>query len=133
MAKKNHLFDGLAPILFVKDLESEKQFYLDLGFEISYEGDEFPGFIAFSSGTHVNFGIEQKKDVKISEVNKGLYWQFVTTDIEELTKLCMEKGIKILRKEHIAPNKNWQYTEMTVKSPNGYEVNFESHNLAKKK
>ena len=56
-------FLRLVPILFVKDLESEVDFYTGLGFEISYQGDEFPGFVGLESG-HFDFGLQEKADFR---------------------------------------------------------------------
>ena len=35
-------FKKLVPIIYVKDLDAEVQFYETFGFQISYQGDEFP-------------------------------------------------------------------------------------------
>lgn len=59
-------FNQLLPILFVKNLELEIDFYKNFGFEISYQGDEFPGFI----------------------------WQMDTDSFSKVIVICDAKGIE---------------------------------------
>ena len=40
------LFNRIIPILFVSDLEAERDFYVRLGFHVTYEGPEYPHFLA---------------------------------------------------------------------------------------
>ena len=40
------LFRRIIPILFVSDLRAERDFYLQLGFRVTYEGPEYPYFLA---------------------------------------------------------------------------------------
>ena len=49
----------LIPILYVGDIAAVTWFYTRCGFAITYEGPEFPGFVALGSGP-VEFGIEQR-------------------------------------------------------------------------
>ena len=97
MVKKGCLFDMLVPIIYVKDLQAEKRFYLDLGFEISYEGSKFPDFIGIKCGDKIEFGLEKKKYVNIKEVNKLFFWQMTVNNLHKLIHLCRKKGINILR------------------------------------
>jgi catechol 2,3-dioxygenase-like lactoylglutathione lyase family enzyme len=53
------LFNRIIPILFVSDLEAERDFYVRLGFHVTYEGPEYPYFLALGHGP-VEFGIERK-------------------------------------------------------------------------
>ena len=40
------LFSRIIPILFVGDLQAERRFYESLGFHVTYEGPEYPYFLA---------------------------------------------------------------------------------------
>jgi catechol 2,3-dioxygenase-like lactoylglutathione lyase family enzyme len=51
------LFTRLAPVLNVRDVAAEREFYERLGLPVIYEGDEYPDFIAFGNDT-VHFGIQ---------------------------------------------------------------------------
>jgi catechol 2,3-dioxygenase-like lactoylglutathione lyase family enzyme len=51
------LFVRLAPVLSVRDLAAERDFYERLGLPVYYEGEEYPDFIAFGTDS-VNFGIQ---------------------------------------------------------------------------
>ncbi len=126
MVKK--LFDMLVPIIYVKDLQSEKQFYLDLGFEISYEGKKFPNFMGIKCGDKIEFGLEKRENLDIEEVNKLFFWQMTVNDLNKLKILCNKKGIKILRNGKVNVRKDWQYSEITIESPNGYKLNIEGPN-----
>ncbi len=50
------LFVRLAPVLNVRDLAEERAFYERLGLQVTYEGDEYPDFVAFGAG-EMQFGI----------------------------------------------------------------------------
>ena len=51
------LFSRIIPILFVGDLQLERRFYESLGFHVTYEGPEYPYFLALGHGK-LEFGIE---------------------------------------------------------------------------
>src|SRR5258708_32391852 len=52
------LYTRMVPILFMTDVAAERDFYVKLGFRVSYEGPEYPDFIALAYGS-LEFGIEQ--------------------------------------------------------------------------
>lgn len=52
------LFTRRAPVLNVSDLAAERAFYEKLGLPVTYEGTEYPDFIAFGTDT-IHFGIQQ--------------------------------------------------------------------------
>lgn len=127
MIRNEPLFDMLVPIIYVSDLQAEKQFYLDLGFQISYEGKKFPNFIGIKCGNKIEFGL-QKKKVDANKINRLFFWQLTVLNLNELIQLCKKRKIKILRKGNVNVTKNWSYSEITIKSPNGYRVNIEGPN-----
>src|SRR5258706_190344 len=47
------LFRRIIPILFVSDLRAERDFYLRLGFRVTYEGPEYPYFLVLGHGARV--------------------------------------------------------------------------------
>jgi hypothetical protein len=48
-AEPTELFTHLAPVLNVRDLGAERAFYEALGLPVTYEGDEYPDFVAFTT------------------------------------------------------------------------------------
>ena len=49
----------LVPILHVQDPDSERSFYEQLGLRTTYEGPEYPGFIAVGNDA-VEFGLSRR-------------------------------------------------------------------------
>ena len=74
------LFNRIIPILFVSDLEAERDFYVRLGFHVTYEGPEYPHFLALGHGP-VEFGIERKAGFRSDIPDQVLTWQFGVRDI----------------------------------------------------
>jgi hypothetical protein len=54
------LFSRIIPILFVSDLRAERDFYVRLGFYVTYQGPEYPYFLALGHG-RIEFGIEWRQ------------------------------------------------------------------------
>ncbi len=54
------LFSRIIPILFVSDLAAERDFYIRLGFQVTYEGPEYPDFASLGHGS-IEFGIERRE------------------------------------------------------------------------
>jgi hypothetical protein len=53
------LITKLLPILHVKDPDAERRFYEQLGLRTTYEGPEYPGFIAVGNDA-VEFGLTRR-------------------------------------------------------------------------
>ncbi len=125
-----NLYSILSPILFVKDLVAEKEFYLKLGFEVSYGGERLPSgevyedFIGLKYGDCIEFGIEKKENFDFKDVSRVLTWQISTSSLKEVLKLCGKYGIKVTQEPKVVV-KDWNLWEVEVQSPNGYEVTFE--------
>lgn len=116
------LFNRLLPILFVKDLASEVKFYQNFGFEISYQGEEFPGFMGLRSGA-IEFGLEQKDSFDSQKAQESFIWQMDTTSFRRVREICQEHGIAYSEpRQYWARMDGW---EMTVKTPNGYILQLE--------
>lgn len=115
-------FLRLVPIIFVRDLESEVGFYKSLGFKISYQGDEFPGFIGLESD-HFDFGLQEKADFDPRMAKASFAWQMETDSFSKVIAVCKERAI-----EYTEPHCYWEEMdswEMQVKTPNGYSLHFE--------
>ncbi len=120
-------YTTLLPILYIKDLQAEKEFYLKLGFELSYEDfSELPNFIALKFGDNVEFGLEQKDNFDVSKAGQVLVWQIGVDDINKVLKICHDKGIPIIQAPQTHNYKSFSNQDLIIKSPNGYRVTFES-------
>lgn len=117
-------FPRLVPIIFVRDLDSEVAFYQSLGFKISYQGEEFPGFVGLECG-NFDFGIEEKADFDPHQAAASFVWQMETDSFSKVIAVCEEQGL-----EYTQPRcywEEWDSWEMQVQTPNGYTLNLEKH------
>ena len=96
------LFSRIIPILFVGDLQAERDFYVSLGFHVTYEGPEYPYFLALGHGK-VEFGIEWRQDFSSAGPDKVLTWQFGVSDLELAKKRLAEAGVRY-REELMTPS-----------------------------
>jgi hypothetical protein len=85
------IFTRPAPVLNVGDLAAERAFYERLGLPVTYEGDEYPTFIAFGTGT-LDFGIQATPaDIDRPSV---LTWQLGVTDADAAAERCRAAGLE---------------------------------------
>lgn len=117
------LFTRIIPILYVADMHAERDFYLRLGFHVTYEGPEYPYFVALGHGT-VEFGIEWRDNFSPVGPDRVLTWQFGVSDIEKAKKQLADAGIAY-REELMAPSADWQYRVVHARTPNGYHLLLE--------
>lgn len=117
------LYDRLVPILLVKDLSAERDFYVGLGFTVSYEGSEFPDFIALAHGA-IEFGIERSDAFTTELADRVLAWQFGVRDIEEAKARLTQSGVPF-REEWVVPREDWRYRVLHAHTPNGYHLMLE--------
>ena len=117
------LFNRLIPILFVGDLQAERDFYVNLGFTVTYQGPEFPDFIALGHGS-IEFGISRRENFSTELPDRVLTWQFGVTDIE-MTKQRVTVGGLGFREEWITPSEEWKYRVLHAQTPNGYHLMLE--------
>jgi catechol 2,3-dioxygenase-like lactoylglutathione lyase family enzyme len=122
-AQQAPLFDRLVPILFVDDLQAERDFYVNLGFTVTYQGAEFPDFVALGHGS-IEFGISRREDFTAELPDRVLTWQFGVTDIE-MTKQRLTAGGLAFREEWVAPREDWKYRVLHARTPNGYHLMLE--------
>ena len=101
------LFSRIIPILFVSDLAAERDFYIRLGFQVTYEGPEYPDFASLGHGS-IEFGIERREGFYRGGPDQVLTWQFGVSDLELARKRLIEAGIPV-REELMAPASDWKY------------------------
>jgi catechol 2,3-dioxygenase-like lactoylglutathione lyase family enzyme len=115
------LITKLVPILHVRDPDAERRFYVQLGLRTTYEGPEYPGFIAVGNDA-VEFGLSRRPgaDPAVS----GLTWQLGVSDADAAITACERSGLSFeVTVEQ--PRVDWTYRIVKVQSPNGIEVLLE--------
>lgn len=121
--QKASLFERLVPILFVADLEAERDFYVSLGFTITYQGTEFPDFIALGHGS-IEFGMSHRQGFSSDLPDCVLTWQFGVSDVD-LTKQRLTAGGVAFREEWVIAREDWKYRVLHARTPNGYHLMLE--------
>jgi catechol 2,3-dioxygenase-like lactoylglutathione lyase family enzyme len=118
------LFTGMAPVLNVRDLAAERAFYESLGLPVTYEGEEYPDFIAFATGT-IHFGIQ--KAPADNDPPSVLTWQIVVSDVDQAIARCRAAGISYELEEN-NPGPDWKYRRLLLHTPSGYRLALEGPN-----
>ena len=115
------LITKLVPILHVPDPDAERRFYELLGLRTTYEGPEYPGFIAVGNDT-VEFGLSRRPGP--DPATPGLTWQLGVSHADEAIAACDRAGLHFeVTVER--PREDWTYRIITIRSPNGMEVLLE--------
>jgi catechol 2,3-dioxygenase-like lactoylglutathione lyase family enzyme len=117
------LFERLVPILLVDDLHAERDFYVSLGFTVTYQGTEFPDFIALGHGA-IEFGISRREGFSSELPDRVLTWQFGVTDVD-LSKQRLTAGGVVFREEWVIAREDWKYRVLHARTPNGYHLLLE--------
>jgi catechol 2,3-dioxygenase-like lactoylglutathione lyase family enzyme len=116
-----NLITKLLPILHVEDPDAERRFYEQLGLRTTYEGPEYPGFIAVGNDA-VEFGIS--RDPEANPAAASVTWQLGVSDIDAAIAACERSGLSFeVATER--PREDWIYRIVTVRSPNGMQVLLE--------
>jgi catechol 2,3-dioxygenase-like lactoylglutathione lyase family enzyme len=115
------LITKLLPILHVADPDAERHFYEQLGLRTTYEGPEYPGFIAVGNDT-VEFGLSQRAGT--DQAASTVTWQLGVSDADAAIAVCERLGLafEVVTER---PREDWTYRIITVQSPNGMEVHLE--------
>jgi predicted enzyme related to lactoylglutathione lyase len=115
------LITKLLPILQVNDPSEERRFYEQLGLRTTYEGPEYPDFIAVGNDA-VEFGLSRRPDA--SPAASALTWQLGVSDIDTAIATCQQAGIAF---EVIVerPRDDWTYRILKLRAPSGMEVLLE--------
>ncbi|MDE0009822.1 MAG: VOC family protein [Candidatus Poribacteria bacterium] len=119
---KSELYTMLIPILKVKDLDAEVAFYRSLGFELSYNGEDFK---AIKYADCIEFGLGRKADVNVEDVLRHFTWQIAVNSVQEVLDRCCEKNLEVVQDLKKYTYDFGDVYTITVKSPNGYDVVFE--------
>jgi predicted enzyme related to lactoylglutathione lyase len=115
------LITKLLPILHVADPDAERRFYAQLGLRTTYEGPEYPGFIAVGNDS-IEFGLSRRPGADPS--SSHLTWQLGVSDVDAAITACEQAGLTFeVTVEQ--PRKDWSYRIIKVESPNGMEVLLE--------
>jgi hypothetical protein len=115
------LITKLLPILHVKDPGEERRFYERLGLRTTYEGPEYPDFIAVGNDA-VEFGLTRRPGSEPAA--SGLTWQLGVSDMDTAIATCQRSGLSF---EVVVerPREDWTYRVLKLRSPNGMEVLLE--------
>jgi catechol 2,3-dioxygenase-like lactoylglutathione lyase family enzyme len=115
------LITKLVPILHVADPDAERRFYEQLGLHTTYEGPEYPGFIAVGNDT-VEFGLSRRTGT--DQAASAVTWQLGVSDADAAIAVCERLGLafEVVTER---PREDWTYRIITVQSPNGMEVHLE--------
>ncbi len=90
------LVTKLVPILYVEDPESERRFYATFDLRTTYEGPEYPGFIAVGNDS-VEFGLTTRADSDPSRAKSVLQWQLGVSDVDAVIAACERDGPRLRR------------------------------------
>jgi hypothetical protein len=115
------LITKMIPILAMKDPGAERDFYGLLGLRTTYEGPEYPGFIAVGNDA-VEFGLSLLPDA--DQDSSTMTWQLGVSDVDAAIAACERGGLSF---DVIVetPRKDWTYRVVKVQSPNGMQVLLE--------
>jgi hypothetical protein len=109
------LITKLVPILHVPDPEAERRFCEKLGLRTTYQGPEYPGFIAVGNDA-VEFGLSLRAGASPSD----LTWQLGVSDADAAIAACEMAGLSFeVTVEQ--PREDWPYRVIAVRSPSGME------------
>jgi hypothetical protein len=118
----------LHPIMYVADQYAERSFYELFGFERTYEGEEFPGFLAIRHGEAI-IGLQCASPGQPA-YTQGLRWQFELTSAHEVDEVIATCRQHALPHEVITERGGDRFLTrlVTVTSPSGITVWFEGPN-----
>jgi catechol-2,3-dioxygenase len=120
------LITKLVPILHVQDPGAERRFYERLGLRTTYEGPEYPDFIAVGND-HVEFGLSRRADAEPAVA--GITWQLGVSDADAAIAACEQSSLSF-EVDVESPREDWTYRVIKVKSPNGMTVLLEEQSPA---
>jgi hypothetical protein len=115
------LITKLVPVLHVENPDAERRFYEQLGLRTTYEGPEYPGFIAVGNDA-VEFGLSRRPGT--DPAASGVTWQLGVRDVDAVITACQRASLPFeVTVER--PREDWTYRIVKVLSPNGMEVFLE--------
>ena len=117
----NDLITKLVPILHMPAPDAERRFYQQLGLRTTYEGPEYPGFIAVGNDA-VEFGLSHRPGA--DPAASALTWQLGISDVHAAVTACERAGLRFEVTVQ-RPREDWTYRIIKVQSPNGMQVLLE--------
>jgi len=118
-------FKRLVPVLPVRDVLAEREFYESLGFARHVDPREsYPEsvFAAFTAGPNVQFGVAIDPGFDADTADSRLWWQIEVDDVQDLHELARREKLEIEQAPRI---ESWGRRTLKLRSPNGYVVTFE--------
>lgn len=109
-------------------MHAERDFYVSLGFEVTYEGPEYPNFVAVGTGA-IEFGLERRDTFDRAAPDEVLVWQFQVPDVDAAAALLSAAGHPF-DEEWMTPREDWKYRVLHARTPNGYHLLIEGLNEA---
>jgi catechol 2,3-dioxygenase-like lactoylglutathione lyase family enzyme len=113
------VYTRLQPILNVRSIEVEKQFYVRLGFKVTYQAE---GFVALAFGEQILFGLQQAEHADPLAFEQQMLWQIGVDSVGEVANLCEREGLLIETPMKLQP---WGEWTLAICSPCGYRITFE--------
>jgi hypothetical protein len=114
----------LTPRLRVADASAERDFFEVFGLRTTYEGREYPGFIAARNDA-VEFGLATEADADPPSASaSALRWQLGVSDVDAAVEVCERSGLDFEVISH-QPSEDWRYRVVKVRSPNGFDLLLE--------
>ena len=111
-------FDGVTPILMVRDLAASLEFYVDkLGFTKDWDWGDPPGFASVSRGKVCLF-LSQG-----SQGQAGMWLSIFVDDVDGLYEVYRGRGVTIRQPP---TDFEWGMREMNVEDPDGHRLRIGS-------
>ncbi|RED53241.1 VOC family protein [Aestuariispira insulae] len=106
---------SLFPVFPTKCLEECRQFYQNLGFQISYE-DDFFLHLSWRENPLLQIGFKKAQTVRPS--NHGIL-ALEVEDVDAVYALLKDKGMRIEQELEDLP---WQHRQFSIRAPDGQSV-----------
>ena len=119
------MFKRLTPVLPVRDVLAERDFYESLGFARHVDPTEsYPEsvFAAFAGGPNVWFGVAIDPGFDADTADARLWWQIEVDDVDALHERARREKLEIEQPPRIEP---WGRRTLKLRTPNGYVLTFE--------
>jgi hypothetical protein len=119
------MYSRLTPVLPVRDVIAEREFYYKLRFCAYEDPDEqYPDtdFAAFEFGQSIRFGVAVEPGFDMATAESRLWWQFEVPDLDAVYECAEAAGLEVLQPPRLEA---WGRRTLKLRSPNGYLVSFE--------
>jgi catechol 2,3-dioxygenase-like lactoylglutathione lyase family enzyme len=113
------VYKRLQPILNVRNLETEKLFYVQMGFKVAYQST---GFAAVQFGDQILFGLQESTQGDPAAFEQQMIWQFGVDSVRAIAQHCEREKIPV---EKPMALQSWGEWLIVLRSPDGYRIAFE--------